>query len=1076
MNNNFSKITLMLTFFATVVISISLSQVPVLMAKTIAAKNSKQVMDESSSFIRRIKKIGNYFQESGEYKSLAEAVQATLGTEKRTTENGQLNFSYAQTAKLVADDGTRFDYFSKSVAIDGDTAVVGASSVDVGTTFDQGAVYIFKRRGLTWSLEQKLFASDGSQSDGFGSSVAIEGDTLVVGACLDDIGTSTESNQGSVYIFTRNGTVWTEQQKLIASDASLNDWFGYSIAISNNTVVVGAYNDSIGTIFNNQGSAYIFVRSNSLWTERAKLIAKDGSINDHFGNSVAIEGETVIVGAFEAKNGTGFTHGAVYIYLRNNTSWIQSQKLTAVDAYEAGYENFGKSVAISGGTIAIGAWGDNSQQGSAYIFVRNSGTWEKQQKLVASDGDRYDYFGGSVDIDGDTLIVGAPWDNIGLYDRSGSAYVYKRQGTIWSEQAKFPPPENGIDTHFGEAVAISGGTMIISAPGNNAGLGAAYIFNDITNVPDLQAASDSGTSNSDNVTSSRTLIFNINDITIGALIELLRDGVVVDSTVANNNAIILADKTLPSDGTFRYSVRQTLSNNTILLGAPSVVTVDNTAPTGIINQAIGQDDPTRFQPVNFSVIFNEPVFGFDAADVSLIGSTANISSAVISVTGGGSFYKVSVSNVTSDGIVKTSIIANAVQDLAGNLGITASSSTDNTVYLDITAPTLTINQSADQSDPTRTLPINFTVIFSEPVTGFDKFDVSLAGSTGNVSTANITVIGSGTTYTVSISNLRLIGQTIQVSIRSGAAQDLVGNLNVGSTSSDNRVRLLSTFADFDADGKADISVFRPDNGVWYLLNSQTGFNSAQFGLSTDKIVPADYDGDGKTDIAVWREDMANPDRAYFYILNSSNNTVRVQQFGRTGDSVSAVSDWDGDGKADISVYRTGTNGGQSYFFYRPSSQPSVDFISVPWGSDGDKPVVADYDGDGKSDAAVYRPSNGVWYILKSRDGFSAVQFGNSTDKPVVGDYDGDGRADIAVYRPSGGYWYQLRSTQGFAAVQFGNSTDLPVPADYDGDGRTDVAVFRPSESTWYQLRSTLGFNVVQFGASGDNPIPNAFVP
>jgi hypothetical protein len=282
--------------------------------------------------------------------------------------------------------------------------------------------------------------------------------------------------------------------------------------------------------------------------------------------------------------------------------------------------------------------------------------------------------------------------------------------------------------------------------------------------------------------------------------------------------------------------------------------------------------------------------------------------------------------------------------------------------------------------------------------------------------------------------------------------------------------------DFDGDKRADVSVFRPDTGYWYLLNSTTGFNSVQFGIATDKIVPADYDGDGKTDIAVWRVNPSNPNLANFYILNSSNNSVRVEQLGSSGDLPMATADWDGDGRSDPAVYRDGANGGQSYFFYRPSSQPAVNFVSVPWGIGGDKPVVGDYDGDAKADAAVFRPSNGIWYILRSRDGFSAIQFGASTDKPVVGDYDGDGRADVAVYRPSEGNWYQLRSTEGFYAVQFGNSTDLLVPADYDGDGKTDVAVFRPDGGNWYQLRSTLGFGAVQFGANGDRPIPNAFIP
>jgi hypothetical protein len=290
------------------------------------------------------------------------------------------------------------------------------------------------------------------------------------------------------------------------------------------------------------------------------------------------------------------------------------------------------------------------------------------------------------------------------------------------------------------------------------------------------------------------------------------------------------------------------------------------------------------------------------------------------------------------------------------------------------------------------------------------------------------------------------------------------------------IGLRKAVGDFDGDGKSDISVFRPSTGAWYLLNSNTGFSSVQFGLSTDKSVPADYDGDGKTDIAVWRENPNNPDRANFYILNSRDGALRTEQFGRTGDSPMTVGDWDGDGKADPAVYRAGTNGGQSFFFYKPSTRPTVDFVSVAWGIAGDKPVAADYDGDGKADIAVYRPSNGVWYIARSGGGFSFVQFGAAADKPVVGDYDGDGKSDQAVYRPDNGTWYINRSVQGFTAAQFGIATDLLVAADYDGDGKTDIAVYRPAGGNWYISRSSLGFSSVQFGASNDKPTPNAFVP
>lgn len=266
-----------------------------------------------------------------------------------------------------------------------------------------------------------------------------------------------------------------------------------------------------------------------------------------------------------------------------------------------------------------------------------------------------------------------------------------------------------------------------------------------------------------------------------------------------------------------------------------------------------------------------------------------------------------------------------------------------------------------------------------------------------------------------------------------------------------------TGLDFDGDGRADVSVFRSSNSTWYLNNSQAGFSATQFGLSSDKLVPADYDGDGKTDVGVYRDGS-------WYLLRSQAGFTGVT-FGAI-DDIPVPADYDGDGKSELAVFRP--SNGTWYFYNLATNQTN----SFSFGQTGDNPVVADYDGDGKADVAVFR--NGTWYLQRSTLGFTGVSFGESTDKPTPADYDGDGKADIAVFRPSNGTWYLQRSQAGFTVHLFGLGTDIPAPADYDGDGKTDIAVFRGG--TWYLQRSQAGFTSIQFGAAGDVPVPSRQIP
>ena len=374
----------------------------------------------------------------------------------------------------MAPDGAPGDQFGCSVAVSADTAVAGACFDDTAGGAEAGSAWVFLRSGTTWAAQQHLMASDAAPFDAFGCSVAVSGDTAVAGACGGE-GPVGGPDTGSAYVFVRAGALWTQQQELSAFDVGSSASFGYSTSISGDTVVVGArYADTAGGP--DAGSAYVFVRSGATWTQEQKLLASDGAAGDFFGTSVSVSGDTVAVGASSADTpgGFGFNTGAAYVFARAGTTWTEEQKLRSLDS--AAIDLFGSSVSLSGETLVVGAWSDDTlgaaDSGAVYVFVRSGAAWTLQTKLRpfpfdTTPGAR---FGWSVSVSGDTLVVGAPAPGL-----VGAAYVFQRSGTTWFYQQKLVAPAGA--TQFGQSVAVSGDTVVVGSPlGGPGAAGSATVF------------------------------------------------------------------------------------------------------------------------------------------------------------------------------------------------------------------------------------------------------------------------------------------------------------------------------------------------------------------------------------------------------------------------------------------------------------------------------------------------------------------------------------------------------------------------------------------------------------------------
>jgi hypothetical protein len=379
--------------------------------------------------------------------------------------------SFLSTDKIIANDGGINDSFGFSVDISGSTIIVGAANADIDGNSNQGAAYIFAESSGIWSQQAKLLADDGEFEYWFGHSVAAWGDTVVIGAPRTNEGSNFE--QGAVYIFTQQGGIWTQQARLTASDGKTDDWFGFSVAIINeDTVVVGA----VQNIFD-PGAAYVFTRSGDIWAQQAKLTASDGHNGAFFGASVAIDDNAAIVGAPGFQVGNNAEQGAAYVFTRSGKTWSQQAKLMADDGTAGDW--FGRSIDIDKNIIVVGqprGITHTEDYGAAYIFSESGSNWVQQAKLNPREGKIGDGFGFSARVLGNKVIVGTYYD-ISFSD-PGIAYVFVQSANNWTQHAKLTAGE--VDDRFGFSLVTDGDLMIVGAPqadiGGNNSQGAVYII------------------------------------------------------------------------------------------------------------------------------------------------------------------------------------------------------------------------------------------------------------------------------------------------------------------------------------------------------------------------------------------------------------------------------------------------------------------------------------------------------------------------------------------------------------------------------------------------------------------------
>lgn len=664
----------------------------------------------------------------------------------------------------------------------------------------------------TYSQKAYLKASNTESGDIFGWVVAVSDQTVVVGAPNESSSAKgINGNQadnsadfaGAVYVFVQSGGVWSQQAYLKASNTNEDDVFGGEVAISGNTIVVGAIGEDSNTtgVNGNQndntaidsGAAYVFVRSGTTWTQQAYLKASNTGAGDAFGAAVSIYGDTVVVGATgEDSNATGINgtqanesasaSGAVYVFTRSGTAWSQQAYIKASNT--GANDKFGSSAMINVNSLVVGSPMESSNattingdgnnnlsngSGAAYVFTRSGSTWSQQAYFKASNNGVADHFGLSVAISGDRMVVGAPDEDgsakvINGPDNdaakgAGAAYAFSRSGSTWTQEAYLKASNAEADDNFGLPVALADSTLVVGASGEDSNAttidgdqednsapdsGAAYIFTHGNSWSQQAYVKTANSEEGDNACTYHDAFMALSDglMVVGACAE---DS---NATGVNGNAA---------------------NNNMSSSGAAYIFDI----PSGVSAIERLNPNPTSLTTLDYSVTFSKAMTGVDMSDFALTATGINDAS-ITGITGSGSAYTVTINAGTTDGELRLDLIDDdTIKDInntpLGGVGAGNGSFTSGEVYtIDRIAPSIS-SVVRESFDPTADAFLTFTVTFSEAVKNVDTSDFTL--DTTGVSGAAITGIsGSGTTYFVTLSRGSGNG-TIRMDVLAGATID-----------------------------------------------------------------------------------------------------------------------------------------------------------------------------------------------------------------------------------------------------------------------------------------------------------------